>query len=198
MNPENDIILKWVEKSSSVLDLGCGDGELLALLVKEKNVSAQGIEIDEQAIYKCVANGISVYHEDLDNGLKNYAENSFDYVILNESIQQVKNPGLVLQKALRIGKKVIVGFPNFTYYKSRIQLFFKGVVPVTPSLPFEWFNTPNSHFLSIKDFEVYCQKNNIKVLDSAFTDGDRAVKLFPNLFAQTGLFLSQSSGILRA
>jgi methionine biosynthesis protein MetW len=182
-------IVEWIRQGSSVLDLGCGDGELLTLLVRERNVKAQGIEIDEQAIYQCVAKGLSVFHEDIDHGLSDYAEQSFDYVILNQSFQQVKKPDIVLMEALRVRREVIVGFPNFAHYLARFQIFFKGKTPITPSLPHEWHNTPNLHFLSISDFIEYCQKRNITIEKSSFVGKDRGVKIFPNLFALAGIFL---------
>ena len=123
---EHGVILEWIEAGSSVLDLGCGDGELLSLLVREKKVKAQGIEIDEQAIYRCVARGLSVFHQDIDNGLSEYADKSFDYVILNQSFQQVKKPDIVLTEALRVSRKVIISFPNFAHYRARLQIFFNG------------------------------------------------------------------------
>ncbi len=190
-NPSLDhkAILEWIHQGSSVLDLGCGDGELLDLLVKEKHVKAQGIEIDEQAIYQCVAKGLSVFHEDIDHGLSDYADQSFDYVILNQSFQQVKSADLVLKEALRVGRNVIVGFPNFAHYQARLQIFFRGKTPVTPSLPYEWHDTPNLHFLSISDFSEYCRQRNIKLEKAVFFGRRRRIKIFPNLFALTGIFL---------
>jgi len=182
-------ILNWIRQGSSVLDLGCGDGTLLSLLVREKNVKAQGIEIDEQAIYECVAKGLSVFHEDIDRGLSDYSDQSFDYVVLHQSFQQVKKPDIVLQEALRVGRKVIVGFPNFAHYQARFRMFFQGKTPVTPSLPYEWHDTPNLHFLSILDFIEYCRKRKIKIEDSAFMGNKRRISLFPNLFALNGIFL---------
>ena len=186
---EHRAILKWVRQGSSVLDLGCGDGELLTLLVREKRVLAQGIEIDEQAIYRCVAKGLSVFHEDIDNGLSDYADQSFDYVILNQSFQQVKNPDIVLKEALRVGGEVIVGLPNFAHYLARLQIFFRGKTPVTPSLPYEWHDTPNLHFLSVSDFIQYCHERNIKIRKSFFIGKRGKVVIFANLFALTGIFL---------
>ena len=183
------IILNWIKNESSVLDLGCHEGELLSLIVKEKNARAQGIEIDEQAIYKCVELGLSVSHQDIDNGLSEYGDKSFDYVILNQSIQQVKKPDVVLKESLRVGKEVIVGFPNFAYYRSRFQIFFRGRTPLTPSLPYQWYETPNLHFLSISDFRDYCRRQNIRIKSSAFIGNNVFFSLLPNLFAQTGLFL---------
>lgn len=186
---EHKVIMDWIEQGSSVLDLGCGDGELLARLIDEKQVRAQGIEISEQAIHHCVARGLSVFQEDIDTGLSEYGDKSFDYVILNQTFQQVKKPDFVLKEALRVGKKTIVGFPNFVYISARFQLFFGGKVPVTPSLPYEWYDTPNLHFLSIADFKEYCRKRDIRIEHSAFVAKNRKIKLFPNLFAEIGLFL---------
>ena len=133
--PEHKIIAQLVAPGSSVLDLGCGDGELMALLKRERGINKlQGIEIDEQAIYRCVARGLSVFHGDIDTGLSEYEDKSFDFVILNQSFQQVKKPDAVLTESLRVGRKVIVGFPNFAYYKARYQLGILGRAPVTRSL----------------------------------------------------------------
>ncbi|OGQ00282.1 MAG: methionine biosynthesis protein MetW [Deltaproteobacteria bacterium RBG_19FT_COMBO_46_12] len=186
---EHRAILKWIRQDSSVLDLGCGNGELLALLVHEKRVQAQGIEIDEQAIYQCVAKGLNVFHEDIDNGLSDYADHSFDYVILNQSFQQAKKPDIVLKEALRVGQEVIIGFPNFAHYQGRLQIFFKGKTPITPSLPYAWHDTPNLHFLSISDFIDFCLQRNVKIKESFFVGKDKEVKRLPNLFALAGIFL---------
>ncbi len=182
-------ILEWVEPGSSVLDLGCGDGELLARLVREKGVRAEGIDMSEQAIHRCVAKGLSVLHEDIDDGLKEYADKFFDYVILNQSLQQVRRLEPVLADALRVGKKVVVGFPNFTHYRARLQLFFRGKTPVTPSLPYKWYDTPNLHFLSISDFVEYCREKKIRIEKATYFSNDKMVRLFPNLLALNGLFL---------
>jgi methionine biosynthesis protein MetW len=183
------VIADWIRPDASVLDLGCGDGELLSILVKEKRVRANGIEIDEQAIYKCVEKGLSVFHEDIEEGLSGYPDESFDYVIMNGSLQQVKKPDTVFKEALRVGKKLIVGFPNFSHYFSRLQILFSGKVPVTPSLPYQWYDTPNLHFLSISDFRDYCKLRNLKIEASAFLSKERRVGLLPNILAEQGLFL---------
>jgi methionine biosynthesis protein MetW len=186
---EHQVIMNWITQGASVLDLGCGDGELLARLLEEKQVRAQGIEISEPAIHQCVARGLSVFQEDIDTGLSDYADKSFDYVILNQTFQQVKKPDFVLKEALRVGKKTIVGFPNFLYISARFQMFFGGKVPVTPSLPYEWYDTPNLHFLSIADFQEYCKKRELQIENSAFIAKNRKVRFLPNLFAEIGLFL---------
>ena len=186
---EHRIILDWIPPRSSVLDLGCGNGELLSVLAKERQVQGQGIEIDQQAIHQCVTEGLSVFQQDIDIGLSEYADKFFDFVILYQSFQQVKKPNFVLKEALRVGKKVIVGFPNFVYYKARLQIFFVGKVPVTSALPYEWHDTPNLHFLSILDFIEYCNQKRIRIEKSSFVDSSRKVRFFPNFFAEIGIFL---------
>jgi len=191
--PEYQIILEWISPHSSVLDLGCGNGELLSTLVNEKHVHGQGIEIDEKLIYECVTQGLNVFQQDIDTGLSEYADKFFDYVILHKSFQQVKKPDFVLKEALRVGRKVIVGFPNFAHYKARFKIFFRGKVPVTSALPHEWYDTPNLHFLSILDFIEYCKKRDIVIEDSAFIGNNRRISLLPNLLAETGIFLLKAS-----
>ena len=190
---DQEIISGWVQLGSSVLDLGCGDGELLTRLIQEKRVRAQGIELSEQAIHQCVAGGLSVFQEDIDTGLAEFADKSFDYVILNQTFQQVKKPDFVLQEALRVGKKTIVSFPNFVHFRARFQIFFHGRVPVTSALPYEWYDTPNLHFLSIADFTEYCGKRRVRIEQAEYIKGDRKVRFLPNLFAETGLFLLSKS-----
>lgn len=186
---DHKAIVAMIEPSSFVLDLGCGDGDLLDLLIREKNVRGQGIEIDEQAIYRCIAKGLSVLHGDIDSGLSDYKDKAFDYVILNQSLQQLKHVETVLNDALRVGKKVIIGFPNFAYYKARLRLFLKGRAPVTASLPFTWYETPNLHFLSIYDFLDYCKEKNITIGKKIYLAGNNDVKILPNLLANIGIFL---------
>ena len=190
---EYRIILGWIEQHSSVVDLGCGDGEFLSILTRERYARVQGIEIDEQAIYKCVARGLSVFHQDIDTGLSEYPDKSFDYVMLNQSLQQVKKPDFVLKEALRVGRKVIVSLPNFAHYAARLQIFFGGKVPVTPALPYEWYDTPNLHFLSISDFTAYCVKRNIRIENAGYIRKNRRVRVFPNVFAEIGIFLLSRS-----
>jgi len=186
---DHQAILNMVEPNSLVLDLGCGGGELLEFLVMKKNIRGQGIEIDEQAIYRCVAKGLSVLHGDIDTGLSEYKDKTFDYVILNQSLQQLKHVETVLFDALRVGKKVIVGFPNFAYFRARLRLFFRGRVPVTASLPYSWYETPNLHFLSTLDFLDYCREKTIRVERKVYLTGEKHISVLPNFFANIGIFL---------
>ena len=189
------IILEWIDPFASVLDLGCGSGELLELLQQQKHAQVQGIEIDEQAIYRCVAKGLSVCHQDIDTGLTEYLDKSFDYVILSQTLHQIRNPDFVLGEALRVGAETIVSFPNFVHYTARCQLFFRGKVPVTPALPYEWHDTPNLHFLSILDFIEYCAKRRVQIRKSGFITRTRKVRSFPNFFAEIGIFLISNDTI---
>ena len=154
---DHRVISEWVPPGSTVLDLGCGNGDLLYVLIKQKGARGHGLEISEQEIYKCMSKGLNVLHGDIEKGLSDYKDHSFDYVILNQSLQQIRSVDAVILDALRVGKKVIVGFPNFAYYKSRVQIFFSGKTPVNASLPYQWYDTPNLHFFSIADFFEYCR-----------------------------------------
>jgi methionine biosynthesis protein MetW len=187
--PDHRAILEFVNEGANVLDLGCGNGDLLALLADQKRVRGHGIEIDEQAIYNCVEKGLNVFHGDIDSGLAEYQDTSFDYVILNQSLQQIQHFDKVFKDALRVGKKIIVGFPNFAHYKSRAQLFFAGRAPVTQSLPYAWYETPNIHFFSITDFLVYCREQHVKTERAVYLDGAARVYLLPNFRANVGIFL---------
>lgn len=187
--PDHRIIVDLVRERASALDLGCGSGDLLFALMREKGVRAQGIEIDDRAIYECVAKGLSVFHGDIDTGLSEYGDKSFDYVILNQTLQQVRQPDVVLREALRVGREVIVGFPNFAHCTVRLQILLRGRTPVTPALPYEWHDTPNLHFLSISDFIEYCRQREIHIRRSAFVANGRRLRVFPNLLAQIGIFL---------
>jgi methionine biosynthesis protein MetW len=188
-NVDYQIFAIWISSGASVLDLGCGDGQLLAFLTKEKQVHGQGIEVSEEAILRCVKEGLSVFQQDIDTGLSEYADNSFDYVVLNQTLQQVKKPDFALKEALRVGKRVIVGIPNFAHFRARWSIFFRGRVPVTASLPYQWYDTPNLHFLSINDFSDYCKNKGITIERAFYKTDNRQVRLLPNLIAEFGYFL---------
>ncbi len=190
---DQKIVVDIIPAGASVLDLGCGEGELLAALVREKQVRGQGIEIDDDAILRCVKRGLNVFHDDIDRGLSEYEDGSFDFVILNQTFQQVRKPDRVLKEALRVGAKVIVGFPNFATLSTRFQLGLLGRTPVTQSLPYEWHDTPNLHFLSVKDFIIYSRKTGITIERSFYFNADRKVALLPNLFAETAIFVVTTS-----
>ncbi|MBD3426235.1 MAG: methionine biosynthesis protein MetW [Candidatus Omnitrophica bacterium] len=177
-----------VRPGTMVLDMGCGDGDLLEYLVLQKNVKGSGVEISEEAIYKCVEKGLSVSHGDIDSGLKEYPDRMFDYVIFNQTMQQVYRPKEAIMEALRIGREVIIGFPNFCYLGARLQIFFTGRVPVTPSLPYSWYDTPNLHFLSIKDFAEFCRGQEIVIEKSVYLSEKGMVSFMPNLLALNAIF----------
>ncbi|MBF0494373.1 MAG: methionine biosynthesis protein MetW [Candidatus Omnitrophica bacterium] len=185
---DHKVICDMVTPGAKVLDMGSGEGDLLAYLVEQKDVDGTGVEINEEAIYKCVEKGLSVFHGDIDSGLSDYPDKFFDFVIFNQAMQQVHKPLPAIKEALRIGKKLIIGFPNFCNINARLQLCFLGRVPVTPSLPYTWYDTPNLHFLSIRDFQDFCRKQNIKIEKSVFLGESGVVKMFPNLFALNGIF----------
>ena len=180
---EHWIICRIVEPETNVLDLGCGNGVLLDLLRNEKKVKGQGIELDEASIFQCVEKGLSVFHMDFDSGLSSFPDQSFEYVILNQSLQETLHVEFVLREALRVGKKVVVGFPNFAHIRARIQLFFRGGTPVTNALPHLWYNSPNLHFLSISDFEKFSTERKITVVERHYFSRKSIIKFRPNLFA---------------
>ena len=188
---DHKYILEMIKPNSSVLDLGCGDGTLLSYLKMRKNCRVTGIEIDEKLIYKCVERGVTVSHGDVDSGLRDYSDKRFDYVILNESLQEILHPEKVILEALRVGKKVIVGIPNFCNISARLQIFFLGKVPVTSGLPYTWYNTPNLRFLSIKDFREFCKARHITIEREHAIGSANEVFIWRNLFADTSIFLIQ-------
>ena len=186
---DHEVIAGIIEPDSSVLDLGCGDGDLLEFLSEKRGIKGRGIEISEQAIYRCVARGLSVSHQDIDNGLAEYGTDSFDYVILNQCLQQVKEPKAVIAEALRVGKKAVIGVPNFAYITARWRLGVIGKAPITKSLPYDWYDTPNLHFLSLSDFRDFCRANGYRVDQAVYLRDTARIRLLPNILAQTGIFL---------
>ena len=190
---DHKVICQIVNPETKILDLGCGDGELMYRLANEKSAKVQGIELDEKSIYRCVEKGLSVFHGDIDSGLTEYPDKSFDYVILNQSLQQVKKVEFVLHEALRVGDKVIVGFPNFASLKARSCLFFQGKAPISSSLPYRWYDTPNTHFLSVRDFKEYCAEKGIHILSAFYLGKSKFVPFMRNLFALDAVFLITKS-----
>jgi methionine biosynthesis protein MetW len=188
------IIASLVEKNASVLDLGCGNGELMGYLSSTRNARVRGVELDDKAILECVSRGLSVSQQEIEAGLSEYGDNSFDYVILNQCLQQVKLPRIALAESLRVGHRTIVGFPNFAHLSSRWQLGVLGKAPVTPSLPFQLYDKPNRHFLSIDDFRNYCTANDFNIEAEHFLNKDKRVFLLPGLMAQIA-FLSSAMAI---
>ncbi len=194
MRYDLSIIASLVHPGSKVLGLGCGDGELLHYLKNHKNVSETGIEIVESKVAKCIEKGLSVIQGDINEEIADYPDNSFDYVILSQTLQQVFEPSELINSILRISKVGIVSFPNFCHWKIRQQILTTGNVPVTRQLPYEWYNTPNIRVLSIKDFRKYSKDIGFKILKEIAispnkdnTDG-RVIKILPNIFATYGIF----------
>lgn len=179
-----NLICNIIPEGSRVLDLGCGDGSLLQKLRVERSAFIQGIDIDPSMIRLCVEKRVPVVEGNINTVLRDLADSSFDVVILSQTLQVLKNPDHVLEEMLRAGKKAIVSIPNFGYWPNRFQLFFQGRMPVTKELPYEWYNTPNIHFCTIKDFRSFVKKQGWKISAEYFLAGGRQVRpLLPNLFA---------------
>ncbi len=189
-----DLVLKEVDRGSRVLDLGCGDGVLLHLLQREKNVQGSGVEISEEGVTLCVEKGLYCYQGDIDEGLADYGDESFDYVLLNQTIQNTKHPHLVMEEVLRIGKRVILSFPNFGHIRTRLDLLLNGTMPVHRLLPYAWYESPNIHLLTIKDFRIMAKEFPFKIVKEKsfiFKEGkpSRVCRFNSNLFAHYGFFV---------
>jgi methionine biosynthesis protein MetW len=181
MKKEFNIIAKLVEKNAKVLDVGCGDGELMKYINENITNDIRGLEISKSNVQKCIEKGLTVIEGDAEKDLKQFPKSSFDYVILSQTLQAFLDPENVIAELLRVGKKAIVTIPNFGYWKVRLHLLFKGTMPITKNLPNEWYNTPNLHMCTIKDFVNYCNKKNIKINSSNLS--------YKNLFSQLGIFV---------
>jgi len=183
------IISQLVEPNSSVLDLGCGDGELLAWLAEHKGVKARGIEIGSSKVQRAIARGVSVYQGDIDEGLTDYPDNIFDYVILSQTLQETHRPLKVLREMLRVGRRAIVAFPNFGHWRVRWSHLVSGRAPRTKLFPHDWYASPNIHFLTILDFEVLAGQEGWAIEQRIFLSGHRTVRWLPNLLAEVGVYL---------
>ena len=192
MRPDLEIIQPWIEPNSRVLDLGCGDGNLLHYLKTTKKVRGIGLEIDEEHIQHCIETGVNVVEQNLDQGLSNFQSNSFDTVLLAQTLQALSNPDQLIDEMLRIGKKGVVTFPNFGNWKSRLYLATKGRMPVSKFMPHQWYDTPNIHFCTVKDFDALCRDKNIKVLTRTVVDsqhkGSWAMKFWPNFLGEIAIY----------
>ncbi|HPG40680.1 MAG TPA: methionine biosynthesis protein MetW [bacterium] len=186
-------IARIIENNSRVLDLGCGSGELLHKLAQEKNIRGHGVEIDVENICACVEKGVPVIHADMDEGLGEYPDKSFDYVILSQTLQAVKKPHIILHDMLRVGQTGIVSLLNFGYWKVRSQLFVQGIMPRTKTLPYQWYDTPNIHLTTIKDFKNLCAEGNITIKQQInlgqARKGGVLYNLFPNWFTSLAIFV---------
>lgn len=192
LRPDLDIISQWIKPGSRALDLGCGDGTLLAHLWQTRQVIGYGLEIDPNKIVMCVAADVNVIQADLNQGLSEMKDNTFDYVILTQTLQAVTHPDKLLKEMLRVGQQCIVTFPNFGHWRNRLQVGLQGKMPVSRNLPDEWFNTPNIHLCSVYDFEKLCAQENIAILQRSIVDHQQhsglGARLLPNLFGEFALY----------
>ncbi len=190
-----EIIAQLIKPKSKVLDIGCGDGELMEFLQKSKNVDARGLEISQEQVSQVLMRGLSAIHGNAENDLSFYPDRSFDYAILSQTIQATKNPKIILEEMLRIAEFAVVSLPNFAHFKNRFHLLFKGSMPINKTIPFEWFETPNIHFCSIKDFEKLCTKMGLFIKEEVFLTSKSKLtgflthKMIANFFAEYGIFL---------
>ena len=195
MKKEFKIISKLIEKNSRILDVGCGDGELMSFIFNNISQDVRGIEISKTNVQKCISKGLTVIEGDAESDLFQFPESSFDFVVLSQTLQAFLNPEKVLDELLRVGKKAIVTIPNFGHWKVRIDLLLKGTMPVTKILPYEWYNTPNLHMCTIKDFFNFCDRKKIKFIKSLALNQEKVLNISKNnlgtrnFFSDLGIFL---------
>jgi methionine biosynthesis protein MetW len=183
------IIGEIVEPRTKVLDLGCGEGELLAWLAANKEVEGRGVEISGAKVGRAIARGVSVYQCDIDEGLTDYPDQAFDYVILSQTLQETRHPREVLREMVRVGRRAIVAFPNFGHWRVRAAMLLSGRAPRTKLFPYEWYDSPNIHFLTVQDFEELAAAEGLLVERRYFLAGHRKIVAMPNLLAETAVFL---------
>lgn len=181
-------ISSWIARGSRVLDLGCGDGALLVHLQEENKVQAYGVEIDIEKVITSIGNGVNVIQSDLESGLSGFTNDSFDYVILSQTLQTTRHTEEIVQEMLRVGREAIVTFPNFGYWAHRVQIAIMGRMPISAELPYQWYNTPNVHLCTVRDFDQFCTRSGLEVLDRLVLRGGRRVNLWPNWFGQLAIF----------
>lgn len=192
LRPDLDIISDWIDRGARVLDLGCGDGTLLRHLQDVRDVRGYGLEIDPDNVAACIGAGVNVIQADLDAGLQDFESASFDYVILTQALQVVQHPDRLVREMLRIGRQGIVTFPNFAHWRNRFQLGLVGRMPVSPALPNQWFETPNIHLCTVRDFESLCKKQHVRILRRSMVDHSHrrnlSMRLLPNLLAEIAIY----------
>ena len=181
-------IASWIPEGARVLDLGCGDAALLAYLKETRGVSGYGIENDEASIVACIANGVNVIQVNLEAGMNEIADQSFDVVILSQTLQAIKRTEAVIAEMLRVGREAIVTFPNFGYWRHRTQIALGGKMPVSEDLPYQWYNTPNVHLFTIADFDQFCAERKYRVLSRVVLNGGVEQKILPNLLGELALY----------
>ncbi|MES1951238.1 methionine biosynthesis protein MetW [Salinisphaera sp. S4-8] len=186
------LISNWITPGARVLDLGCGDGALLAHLQGHKQVSGYGLEIDADNVIECVAAGVNVLQLDLDAGLEQFEDNSFDFVVMSSALQEVRRPDELIDEMLRIGRDSIVTFPNFGHWKPRISLGLRGLMPVSGSLPNRWYDTPNIHLCTVRDFETLCRQKQVDIVRRHVVNhahrSNIGMRTFPNLLGEIALY----------
>jgi methionine biosynthesis protein MetW len=187
VRPDFAAIAAWIPQGASVLDLGCGDGSLLRFLRDTRKVRGYGIEISDANIVACIRNNVNVIQGDLDSGLAGFETLSFDFVILSQTLQATRHTEALVQEILRVGREGIVSFPNFGYWKNRVNIM-RGKMPVSRELPYQWYNTPNVHLCTLRDFEDFCAVLKVNILDRSVMSGGREVNLLPNLLGSTAVY----------